>query len=470
MTTSFIGSEQNIILNTDSYKSTHFKGYPEGTQHVYSYIESRGGIYDEIPLLGIHFFLEQVINKQITKEDVDIAEYFWKRHVGFFNREMWDIIVNEYAGRLPLLIKALPEGTITKPGIPLVTMVNTDPRMPSLTSYIETAMLRAIWYPSTVGARIRKIKKSIKPFFDATSDFGNMDFALLDFSARGCASEQSSLYGTYAYLTMFMGSDSALATYKINKFFGEDMVGYSVPATEHSIMCSFGKENEKASFEYILDNMSIKGMPLSVVSDTWNIFKATDTWVTLADKVREKEITLVIRPDSGEITEVLPQILNKLVDGFGYTINTKGYKILNDVKVLWGDGIDENTASEPFRIAKELGISADCIIVGSGGGLMEVELNRDTCKFAMKASAMQINGEWVAIAKNPITDSGKKSKAGIFSVSGDLVGNIRSPYDDSGDLSSIYLVTRDRNGTPKGFSMTTEGQFPLIKSRANENL
>lgn len=407
----------NLILDTDSYKMSHFLGYPEGTTEMYSYLESRGGQYDEIVFLGLQPILTK-LEQGVDIFDVDEAEEFAQKHGVPFNRKGWEHIVYKHGGSLPILIKSIPEGSIVTPGIPLMTIRNTDPECAWLTSYLETLLLR-VWYPTTVASRILKMKKNIAPYFRKTTDSSEVSpFALLDFSSRGVSSREQSEIGGLGYLVHFLGSDNVPAVNFVNKHYFSDMSGFSVPATEHSIMCSFRKENEKESFKYLLERMGTPGGILSVVSDTWNIYKAVDSWIDLYPEVIKKNVTLVIRPDSGLINEVLPRIIQQLKNSdWPFIINSKGFIEFKNLKILWGDGIDEYTGHIPFEIAQTMGVSSDCIMTGSGGGLMQANIDRDTCKFAIKGSNVIINGQSIPISKEPITGRGKTSKSGKFSVS-----------------------------------------------------
>lgn len=408
---------KNFILDTDSYKFSHFQGYAPDVAHVYSYAESRGGNYPTTVFFGLQKFIMELAQVEITLQDIDEAEIFAKAHGVPFNREGWEIIAYEHKGKIPVVIKAVPEGTLISIRNVLVTVENTDPRMPWLTSYIETALLRAVWYPTTVATRIHYMKETLKPYFERTSDTGDMGFAILDFSARGCSSTETAEIGGMAHMLSFIGSDNIPAVVAANKFYFEPMAAFSVAATEHSVMCSYGEENEELSFKYLIANMMPENGILSVVSDTWNIYRAVDYWGKLAEEVRAKNATLVIRPDSGDMEEVLRKILPKIIEYFGYNTNSKGYKVLRSVKVLQGDGINESNVHVPFAIAEEFGISADSIMTGSGGGLMQTNIDRDTCKFAFKASNLTLSdGTEVGIAKNPITDPGKRSKKGRLAL------------------------------------------------------
>ena len=152
---------KNIILNTDSYKCSQFKQYPPGTEYVYSYIESRGGLWDVTVFFGLQAFLREYLSKPITQNDIDVAEKIITAHGEPFNREGWEYIVKQHGGKLPVEIKALPEGTVIETKNVLVSIVNTDPKCYWLTSYLETALLRAVWYPTTVATNSYHSKKII---------------------------------------------------------------------------------------------------------------------------------------------------------------------------------------------------------------------------------------------------------------------------------------------------------------------
>lgn len=401
----------SIILNTDSYKFSHFKFYPKGTTEMYSYLESRSE-YGYTLFFGLQPILSE-LEKRITTADVYKARAFAVLHGVPFNYDGWMHIVNNHDGRLPVEIKAVKEGTLVPTRNVLVTIRNTDPECAWLTSYLETMLLR-IWYPISVATRILNMKKNIKYFYTKTCDtMDNFPFALLDFSSRGCSSLESSKIGGSAYLTQFLGSDNIPAVDFVNEHYSSDMSGFSIPATEHSIMCSFGEDDEQDSLKYIISQIEDGGV-VSIVSDTWNIFRACKYLVELSDYIKSRDITIVVRPDSGEIKDVLPKVIDIISKGFGTTENSKGFKVINNAKILWGDGIDEHTCADPFRIAMGMGISADSILTGSGGGLMQKDIDRDTYKFAVKGSNVIVNGKSIPISKDPITDKGKRSKSGKF--------------------------------------------------------
>lgn len=419
----------NIIFDSDSYKFSHFLGYPPDVTNVYSYAESRGGRYSHNLFFGLQPYLNKLIDNPVSNYDIDDAVEFAQAHGVPFNEDGWRHIAYHHNGYLPLLVKAVPEGTLVPTKNVLVTVENLDPKVPWLTSYVETALLRQVWYSTTVATRIFNMKRRIKREFELTADnFDNLPFALLDFSSRGCASYEANQIGGAAYLAHFLGSDSVPAVQYVNQHYQSQMSGFSVPATEHSIMCAWGKDREEEAFKYMIDRMGGPGKIVSVVCDTYNVYAAAEKWARMAEYVKNSGTTLVFRPDSGDPEVVLPYVISKLAEGFGATINSRGYSVINGAKVLWGDGINEKTHLDPFVIARDMRFSADNIITGSGGGLMQADIDRDTCKFAFKASAISRDeGQtWEGISKDPATDPTKRSKEGRLYLIGN--GSQATPY------------------------------------------
>jgi len=412
----------SMVTRTDSYKFSQFLQYPKGTTHVSSYIESRGG-EDESVFFGLQAFIKEYLMTPITMNDVKRAQQIVQAHGLPFNREGWEIIVNEYGGKLPIEIQAVPEGTVMGTRNVQVQVVNTDPRLFWLTSYIETALLRAIWYPSTVATKSRKMKVVIAKALQETSDVPVMDqllFKLHDFGARGASSAETATLGGMGHLINFMGTDTFEALEGVMKFYNtEEIVGFSIPASEHSTITSWGRENEVNAYENMIDQFAGEGKLYACVSDSFDIYAATrDLWgAALKDKVIASGGTLVIRPDSGDPETVPIEVIEILAEKFGFTVNSKGYKVLPSyVRVIQGDGINEHSLPKIIENLKAAGFSADNIAFGMGGGLLQA-WNRDTLKYAMKASAISIdNGDWIGFSKDPITDKGKQSKEGRLAL------------------------------------------------------
>lgn len=404
----------NIILSADSYKYSQFNQYPEGTEYVHSYIESRGGEYDNIVFLGIQAFLREYLSKPITMADINEAEAIITAHGEPFNREGWEYILFEHEGFLPVNIHALPEGTVTKPGTPLLTIENTDPKAYWLTSFLETALLRAIWYPTTVASNSFASRRVILDFLEKTGDPSTIGFKLHDFGARGVSSFESAGLGGLAHLaTGALGTDNVSALLAARNYYDADMAGFSIPAMEHSTVTSWGRENEVESYRNMLRQYGKPGAIFAAVSDSYDIYNAAaKLWgEELRQEVIDSGAVVVIRPDSGDPVVVNRKLIQILGKKFGYTVNAKGFKVLNNVRIIQGDGITTLSIRSILGALTADGWSADNIAFGQGGALLQ-QLNRDTCKFAMKCSAIRVNGEWRDVYKDPIGDSGKKSKRG----------------------------------------------------------
>ena len=389
--------------------------YPPGTEYVYSYIESRGGKIPSTVFFGLQGFIKEYLSTPITKADIDEAEEIMMAHVGVFNRAGWEYILEVHNGYMPVEINAVPEGSVVPVGNVLLSIVNTDPKCFWLTTFLETALLRAIWYPTTIASQGYQTKLAIKEYLEKTGSLDSLDYKLVDFGARGVSSLESSGIGGTAHLLNFMSTDNVAALVYAKKYYGCDMAGYSVPAMEHSTVTSWGREHEIDSYSNMIEQY--KDFPIvSCVSDSYDIFEACHmVGRKLKDKIIESGMTYVIRPDSGDPCDVIGRCLDILIDYFGYVTNDKGYRVLNNVKVLWGDGINHDSILEIMEYVKNLGYSIDNLVFGSGGALLQ-QMNRDTMKFAMKCSAIKANGEWIDVYKEPITDSVKKSKRGLVNL------------------------------------------------------
>lgn len=409
----------NVLMIGDSYKDSHFLQYPEGTEYVYSYIESRGGKWDRTVFFGLQMFLKEYLANPITKEMVDYAEELTLAHGEPFNREGFDYILNVHGGRWPVLIKAVPEGSIIPTHNVLVSIVNTDPKCAWVTSFLETILLRACWYPTTVATLSWACKQEIRRFLDLTSDDpdGQIMFKLHDFGARGASSNETAALGGAAHLVNFMGTDTKAALLAARAYYGEAMAGYSIPAAEHSTITAWGRDGEVDAYRNMLVKFAKPGALLACVSDSYDLFHAVENlWGgELRQQVIDSGAIVVVRPDSGDPTVIPVQTVVKLAEKFGTTTNGKGYKVLNHVRVIQGDGIDPDVIPVILQNLMDAGFSADNLAFGMGGGLLQ-QVNRDTQRFAMKASAVCVDGVWRDVYKEPKTDPGKNSKRGQLAL------------------------------------------------------
>lgn len=429
----------NIILQADSYKASQWVQYPEDTTAISSYIEARGG-EDESVFFGLQAFIKEYLLTPITQEDIDEAEAIITAHGEPFNKAGWEIILNEYAGFIPVTIQAAPEGTVMPTKNVQVQVMNNDPRLFWVTSYIETALLRAVWYPSTVATKSRKMKLMIADALEQTSDIPVADqigFKLHDFGARGATTGEAATLGGMGHLVNFLGTDTMEALVGARRFYGADMAGFSIPATEHSTMTSWGRDRESDAYSNVIDQFAGEGKIYACVSDSYDIWNATgNIW---GEKLKEKIIksggTLVVRPDSGDPVETPIRVVEMLMDKFGYTTNSKGFKVLPDcVRVIQGDGITEESLDEILRTMVWRKLSVDNIAFGMGGGLLQ-KWDRDTLKYAMKASARQDkDGVWHDVYKDPIA-GGKTSKKGRLALF--------ESWKLSGSISGIHTIRED---------------------------
>ena len=441
----------NIILNADSYKYSQFNQYPEGTEYVYSYIESRGGKYDETVFFGLQAFIKQYLVHPITWNDIDEAEAIILAHGEPFNREGWEYIMEKYDGYLPVEIKAVPEGTVVPVHNVLVSIINTDPKCYWLTSFLETALLRAVWYPTTVATNSREIKKVILDALERTGTPGDIAFKLHDFGARGVSSLESAGIGGAAHLVNFQGTDTVEALLFARRYYGADMAGFSVPAMEHSTVTSWGREHEVDAYRNMVKKNGVVDGIVSAVSDSYDIYEACRLWGTeLKQDILDSGATLVVRPDSGHPATVVHDCMCILAEYFGYTTNEKGYDVLNNVRILQGDGINIESIKEILEVLEASNFSADNVVFGQGGALLQI-VNRDDQKFAMKASAIRVNGKWRDVFKDPITDPGKRSKKGRLKLVKDVDNYITISSNDK-----MFHVLHDELQT-----VFIEGSTPL---------
>ncbi|XP_077985924.1 nicotinamide phosphoribosyltransferase-like [Glandiceps talaboti] len=456
----------NPLLITDSYKVTHHKQYPPGTTTVYSYFECRGGKFSEIVFFGLQYILKKwLVGQVITAEKIQEAKELYKLHFSkeVFNEEGWKYILKEHHGRIPIKIKAVPEGTVVPVKNVLFSVENTDPKVPWITNWFETVLVQ-IWYPLTVATNSRAQKLVIAKYLSETADnLEGLPFKLHDFGFRGSTSVESAAIGGAAHLVNFLGTDTIAGLVCAKKYYNCPIAGFSIPAAEHSTVTSWGKTGEVNAFRNMLQQFPT-GL-VAVVSDSYDIWHACEkVW---GQELREMVIkrgkdggTLVIRPDSGDPADVVVKVLTILDKTFGTNKNSKGYKLLPPyLRVIQGDGISYETIPAILERMKKLGWSADNLTFGSGGALLQ-RVDRDTQKCAYKCSYAIINDKGVNVFKQPITDLGKKSKKGKLALEFDS-GKYRTVEEGKGDPAKDVLVPVFENG-----KLLKEYTFEDIRARA----
>lgn len=432
----------NFILNTDSYKLSHFGFEEPGTNKMISYIEAReGGLYNSTVFFGLQYFIKKYLeNLRVTRSMVSQAEQVVKQHGLPFNRKGWDYIVDKLDGRLPIVINAVKEGTVVPVGNVLVTVENTDPNCAWLVSYLETALLRAVWYGTTVATRAFMFRKLLTEFHEATGDLSEVDFKFIDFGSRGASSKESSEIAGAAHQISFMGTDNIVGILAAMEYYDcPEVPSYSIPASEHTVTILWTPEREKEFFKHALEVYGGEGKMVSIVSDTYSMSNALKIWgEDLKDEVLASGGQVVIRPDSGDPTEQVLNAVTTLDRYYGSSVNEKGYKVLHPaVRVIQGDGITLEKTREILQTLKDNGYSASNVTFGCGGFLLQ-DLTRDTLRFAMKGCYAEVNGTPREIRKVVETDPTKASKAGDITL-------VRNKYGKITTIRKRDLIDGDEN-------------------------
>lgn len=450
---------KETILLTDGYKLDHRRQYPQGTEFVYSNWTPRSCHYypeaeEGAVVFGIQYFIKKYLMKQFQEDffnkpkDVAVAEF--KRRVDTFlgpndvgTKHIEDL---HDLGYLPIRIKALPEGTLCPIRVPALTFVNTHPKFFWLTNYFETLISTTLWLPMTSATTARLYKKELMRHAKKTG-FKDVDlgFCIHDFSMRGMAGVEAAIMSGMGHLTAFCGSETIPAVAAVEEYYCADaekeLVSATVPATEHSVMCAGGKEDELETFRRLLTEIYPNGI-VSIVSDTWDFWKVmTEYLPKLKEEILARDGRLVIRPDSGDPVDIICGYPTEGLDEytfeelakpeavgayellwkiFGGTINEKGYKVLNPkVGIIYGDSITLERQKAIYSRLEKKGFAATNLVLGVGSYTYQFK-SRDSLGFAMKATWCQVNGEGREIFKDPKTDDGtKKSLKGLICVQGD---------------------------------------------------
>ncbi|GAA3996455.1 nicotinate phosphoribosyltransferase [Deinococcus rubellus] len=445
-------NDNNIILDTDSYKSSHFLQYPPGTRKLFSYLESRGGRYPATRFFGLQYILKRYLSVRVTAEMVEEARALITAHGEPFPYDGWMHIVTAHGGRLPLEIRAVPEGMLVPVHNALMTVTNTDPAVPWLPGWFETSLMR-VWYTTTVATQSYFLREILKAALEQTSDRAaeELPFKLHDFGSRGVSSRESAGLGGLAHLINFQGSDTLEALRTGRNYYGADIAAFSIPAAEHSTITSWGKEHEVNAYRNMVEKFGKPGGVYAVVSDSYDLKYAINVhWgETLRQQVIDSGGTLVVRPDSGDPASMVRLAVRALAAKFGTTTNSKGFMLLNHVRVIQGDGVDENSIREILQNLIVDGFSTENVTFGMGGALLQ-KVDRDTQRFAYKASAALIDGPdgqyFQPIYKDPVTDPGKRSKDGVLDLVREgqrLVTRQYQTFDTEYPDSVMRVVYRD---------------------------
>lgn len=459
------------LLLTDGYKMAHYRMYPEKTTLVYSNFTPRSVKYmpeeaKDIVVFGIQYtimYINDHFNNEFFNKPKEEVIPQIKKYLSSYIGSDYDVTHFEQLhnlGYLPLEIKGLEEGTVVGEKIPILTYKNTKPEFYWVVNFFETLISTTLWKPMHSASIAYGMKKVLKKYCLATDEnnVGFLDFQGHDFSFRGMQGTESALQSGLGFLTSFKGSDTLPVLWGGEYYYGTSDSAFSVPASEHAIASSYGKETEVEGFERILD-LYPTGI-VSMVSDTYDFWKIhTDTIYKLKDRILAREGKAVFRGDSGDPADIIcgtekefgkgitPQKkgqIELLWDCFGGTINSQGYKILNPkCGAIWGDGCTFSRITDICERLKAKGFASTNIVFGIGSYTMGYA-TRDNQGTACKATYIEVNGEGREIFKDPITDDGtKKSKKGMLSVheiDGKLIVKDQQSWGDenTGLLKTVF--------------------------------
>lgn len=422
-------------LLCDFYKVSHKAQYPADTEVVYATWTPRASLLPEIAQV-VAFGFQAFVKKYLLayfqanffgRPESEIADEYARvirTCLGTANPDASHLIELHRLGYLPLLIKAVPEGTRVPLRVPMLTVENTDPRFFWLTNYIESIMSAELWQPATAATIAHDYRRILDGYAMKTT--GSTDFVQFqghDFSFRGMEGFEAAKMSGMGHLLSFVGTDTIPSILATEEFYGADiekeLIGTSIPATEHSVMESLGLD-EVAAFRHLLTKVYPSGF-FSAVSDTWDLWKViTEVLPQLKAEIMAREGRMVIRPDSGDPVKILtgdaqasdPRVRKGVVellwDQFGGTVTEQGYKVLDThVGVIYGDAITRWRAEEICKALELKGFASINVVYGIGSYTYQFN-TRDTFGFAMKTTFGQFGGEKRALFKKPVTDNGTK--------------------------------------------------------------
>lgn len=442
----------NPILNTDSYKFSHYLQYPDDVKYINAYVEARGGLWNKTLFYGLQVYLMEYLTQKVTKEHIEEARDFVKNHGLPFNEDGWKYIVDAHGGVLPVEIEAVAEGSLVGTGNVLLQIKNTDPKVPWITTYLETGLLRAIWYPTTIATNSYHCKHVIHKYLEETGDPSIIDFMLHDFGGRGANSFESAGLGASAHLLNFKGTDTFTGIVFADKYYKGGVCGLSVPASEHSSIISWKKDQEYEAYKNMVNRFGHR--VFACVIDSYDVFNAINMWTdkkengqSLVDLVEQRGGRVILRPDSGNPITMINECLELLFKKVGFSLNSKGYRVLPDhIRLIYGDHMNVKNINNILKGLQDKLISADNIAFGMGGALLQ-DFNRDDLSFAMKVNCISNdNVNWIGVNKEPVIDKTKKSKSGMLALIKE--NDIYKTIEYGGDLKHYQnkLVKVFRNG------------------------
>ena len=485
-------------LMCDFYKVSHKEQYPEGTEYIYSTFTPRSNKYfpvaDAVVVFGIQAFVKKYMvdyfNKNFFKRSKLAVVKEYQRFIyhtllnpgniqglskAAIERAVKEVDVQHISdlhdlGYLPLELKSLPEGALAPIKVPVVTLENTKPQFFWLTNYFETIMSNMIWQPMTSATIAYQYRKLLDEYaIMTTGSTAGVEYQGHDFSMRGMSSLESTALSGAGHLLSFVGTDSIPAITFHEEYYNanieDEVVGTSIPATEHSVMCSYGTTGEFQLFEHLITEVYPNGF-FSVVSDTWDFWKVVTEYLpSLKSAIMNRDGRVVIRPDSGDPVKIIcgdphantaherKGLIECLWETFGGTKTEQGFKLLDThIGAIYGDSITLERAKQIVDRLARKGFASTNIVFGIGSYTYQYN-TRDTFGFAMKATWAQVNGEERLLFKDPKTDDGtKKSQRGRVIVIEDGYQGGKLIYFDGLDKAAQQshkgdvLQTLFRNG------------------------
>lgn len=435
---------RSVLFDTDSYKLSHFQQYPKGTDWMMAYLEARGGEqFDSTMFFGLQYTLKRYFvakngANQLQLHDIGRMENLAAEHGLPFNRRGWEDIA--MLGYLPLRIRAVPEGSVIPKKNVLLTVENTHPDFPWLVTWVETILSR-LWAPINVATLSFECRRLIRSYLDRTSDdpASEIDFKLHDFGSRGCNSQESAGILGCAHLVNFKGTDTLPALHVAqNEYNHAGAAGFSIPASEHSTITSWGEKDEDLAYANMANHYGHQ--LFACVSDSYDIERAVrEIWPHEIPRIKAMGGTLVIRPDSGDPVATCLSVIRHLDEKFPCTVNSRGYKVLPPyLRVIYGDGINYRAIANILSAVADSNYSASNVAFGMGAELLQKH-NRDTHRMAYKVCAARVDGELRGVCKRPVGDQGKWSKAGVL----DLIAHVDRSWDDNEVNPRIHYKTVD---------------------------
>lgn len=469
---------------TDGYKVDHRRQYPKGTELVYSNWtprKSRKPGINKVVFFGLQYFIKAYLidqfNKQFFSKPIEeVVEKYKRRIENYLGKGTitYQHIRDLHAlGYLPIEIRALPEGSYVPIRTPMMTICSTIKEFFWVTNFLETLLSNVLWMPCTSATLAKSIREVLNFWADETG--GSKEFVPFqghDFSFRGMPGIEAAMMSGAGHLLSFVGTDTIPAIDFLEEYYNADsdkeIVGVSVPATEHSVMCMHGNANELETFRELITETYPTGI-VSIVSDTWNLWNVFDYLIELKDEIMARDGKVVIRPDSSwtnpadiicglhshpklkdlrpiHRTRAIKGVVQNLYEIFGGTQNEKGYIELDPhIGCIYGDAITLTGADEISARLASKGFASTNMVFGIGSFTFQYN-TRDTFGFAMKATYGEVNGEPRNIYKDPVTDSGeKKSATGLLRVfkkeNGDIGFEDQVSWADVDDslLEPVYL-------------------------------